>query len=150
MTTSSESIPARNNPRVLFDANILLDVLARREPLFTGSAAAWALAEEGVVVGYAAAHTFTTLQSLYSRIASREGTTLALRKMLKVFRTAAVDLEVLEAALSYGWADFEDAVQMAAAERAGCDYLLTRSQGDFEPAAVSVIGPVELVAVFKP
>jgi hypothetical protein len=108
------------------------------------------LAEGGVIVGYAAAHTYTTLHYLYSRQASREETTLAIHKLLQVFRVAAIDQEVLEAALSYGWADFKDAVQMAAAERAGCDYLVTRNPGDFKPAAVSVIGPVELLAVFKP
>jgi predicted nucleic acid-binding protein len=150
MSTWSESTPATPSRRVLFDANVLLDVLARREPHFTGSAAAWALAESGAIEGYAAAHTFTTLHYLYARQTSWQEATLAVRKLLRVFQAAAVDQEVLEAALGFSWADFEDAVQMAAAERAGCDYLVTRNPDHFEPAAVSAIGPVELLAVFNP
>jgi hydrogenase maturation factor len=47
--------------RILVDANVALDVLAKREPHYATSAAVWALAEQGKVEGLLAAHTVTTL-----------------------------------------------------------------------------------------
>jgi hypothetical protein len=44
-------------------------------------------------------------------------------------------------ALSWGWGDFEDAVQMAAAAGEKVDYLVTRNPGDFEGGPVAVVRP---------
>ena len=42
--------------RVLFDTNVILDVLLERHPHAKASAAAWAAAESGKVKGMLAAH----------------------------------------------------------------------------------------------
>jgi predicted nucleic acid-binding protein len=47
--------------RVLFDTNVILDVLLDREPHVEASATAWATAETGRVEGMLAAHAVTTL-----------------------------------------------------------------------------------------
>jgi predicted nucleic acid-binding protein len=134
----------------LFDTNVLLDVFAHREPHYTHSAAMWELAETGEIIGLAAAHSFTTLHYLFSRQASKDAATLAIQKLLRVFGVAAVDQNVIASALGYGWADFEDAVQMAAAEASNCDYLVTRNPKDYNPSAITVISPVELLAIVSP
>jgi len=135
--------------RALIDLNVVLDVLIRREPHFERSAAVWRLVEDGRVDGLLAAHSFTTLFYLYARQSSRERAVLAMHQLMRVFGVAAVDRTVLEDALSYHWTDFEDAVQMAAAERAGCEYLVTRNAGDFKPAVVSVIQPADFLAIVE-
>lgn len=147
MTISSENISKASKRRILFDVNVVLDVITRREPFFRSSAAAWELAETGEIEGMLAAHSLTTLHYLISHQTTREESILAVRKLLHVFQVAAVNQDVIMTALGFGWADFEDAVQMAAAEWAGCDYLVTRNAGDFEPSTVSVISPADLPAI---
>ncbi len=49
---------------ILVDANVPLDVLAKREPHYATSAAVWALVEQGEIEGLLAAHTVTTLHYL--------------------------------------------------------------------------------------
>jgi len=46
---------------VLFDTNVILDVLLNREPWVRESSALWRANDEGRVVGYAVASTFTDI-----------------------------------------------------------------------------------------
>lgn len=135
-------------PRILVDTNIVLDVLAKREPHYTASAAIWAMVEHGKLEGVLAAHTVTTLHYLISKHLTHSQTNLTLTKLLQVFGIAAVDQQVILNALALGWSDFEDAVQMAAALNAGVDYLVTRNPKDFKESPVKVLQPGDLMALF--
>jgi predicted nucleic acid-binding protein len=133
--------------RLLLDLNVVLDVLARRQPHYGDSAAVWARVETGQVEGLIAAHSLTTLFYLLSHHVSHIAATRALRDMLSVFSVAAVDGAVINRALDLDWTDFEDAVQMAAAAQAGVDYLVTRNPKDFKVEIVPVILPAEMTAL---
>jgi len=135
--------------RVLFDLNVILDVLGRREPYFASSAQTWAAVETGRVDGLVAAHSVTTLYYLLARHTTTPQAHAALVDLLRVFSIAAVDKDVIRDALSLGWDDFEDAVQMAAARHAQAAYLLTRNPADFQPGPLPVIQPAEFLALLS-
>jgi predicted nucleic acid-binding protein len=135
--------------RILVDANVALDVLAKREPHYATSAAVWALAEQGKVEGLLAAHTVTTLHYLVAKHLDRQQANVTITKLLQVFDVAAVDQDVLLKALTLSWQDFEDAVQMAAAFKAKVDYLVTRNPKDFKDKLVRVLQPGDLLALFS-
>jgi len=134
-------------PRLLVDANVALDVLAKREPHYATSAAVWALAEQGKVDGLLAAHTVTTLHYLVAKHLDCQQANLTITKLLQVFGVAPVDQDVLFKALTLSWRDFEDAVQMAAAFRSQVDYLVTRNTKDFKDELVRVVRPGDLLAL---
>ena len=50
--------------RILFDTNVILDVLLDRRPYAEASAAAWEAVETGSVEGLLAAHAITTIHYL--------------------------------------------------------------------------------------
>ncbi len=135
--------------RLLIDANIALDVLAKREPHYAASAAVWALVEQGKVEGLLAAHTVTTLYYLVAKHLDHQQANLTVTKLLQVFGVAAVDQDVLLKALTLNWQDFEDAVQMAAAFTAQADYLITRNPRDFKDELVRVLQPGDLLALYS-
>ena len=89
-------------PRVLFDLNVILDVLQRREPFYAMSARVLACAETGRVEGLVAAHSLTTLFYLVSRDLSADQARVALSELLRFLSVAAVDGPVIEQALG-GW-----------------------------------------------
>jgi predicted nucleic acid-binding protein len=135
--------------RALVDANIALDVLAKREPHYAASAAVWTLAEQGEIEGMLAAHTITTIHYLVAKYLKRQQASLVITKLLQVFGIAAVDQQVILKALTLGWKDFEDTVQMAAAFNAQVDYLVTRNPKDFKDELVRVLQPGDLMALFS-
>lgn len=132
---------------VLFDLNVILDVLQKREPFYTASARALAGAEVGLVEGWVAAHSLTTLFYLLARYESPAQARVTLADLLNIVSVAAVDQAVIERALALPYPDFEDAVQMMAAVRIGADYLVTRNVRDYKPGPLPVLQPVELLAL---
>lgn len=134
---------------VLVDVNVILDVLGRRDPNYAPAAELWSAIEAGEVTGLIAAHTVTTLHYLLQRHTSALEAISALRDLMQVFAVAPVDEAVLSEALALRWEDFEDAVQMAAADRAGADYLATRNPKDFEGGRVPVLQPAEVTVLIR-
>jgi hypothetical protein len=133
--------------KVLFDLNVILDMLQKRETFYTASAQALASAEVGLVEGWVAAHSLTTLFYLLARYESIEQARVTLADLLNIVSVAAVDQTVIERALALPYPDFEAAVQMMAAVRVGVDYLVTRNVRDYQAGPLLVLQPVELLAL---
>jgi predicted nucleic acid-binding protein len=135
---------------VLFDLNIILDVLQEREGFYDFSARLLALAETGRIQGWLAAHSVTTLFYLAAKGRSPGQARVTLTSLLQFLKVAAVDHHTIEQALNLPYQEFEDAVQMIAALQIQVDYLLTRNVKDYQPAPLKVIQPVELLAILQP
>lgn len=132
--------------RVLVDINIILDVLQKREPFYDASAGLLAHIETGRIEGFIAAHSVTTLFYLISKDQSPAAARVILTSLMQFLKIAPVDHAVIEAALNLPYKDFEDAVQMVSAMQCKANFLVTRNQKDYQPAPVTVIQPVELLA----
>jgi len=135
-----------NKLRVLVDLNIILDVLQKREPFYEASAGLLAMIETGKIEGFVAAHSVTTLFYLVSKDQSPASARVILTSLMQFLKIASVDHAVIEAALNMPYKDFEDAVQMVSAMQCKADFLVTRNIKDYQPAPVTVIQPVELLA----
>lgn len=136
--------------QVLFDLNIILDVLQEREGFYDFSARLLALAEIGRIQGWLAAHSVNTLFYLIAKGRSHEQPRVTLTSLLQFLKVAPVDHHTIEQALNLPHRGFEDAVQMMAALQSRVDYLLTRNVKDYQPAPLEVTQPVELLAILQP
>ena len=133
--------------RVLIDVNVVLDVLTDRAPFAGDSQAVLQLVEARAVEGILAAHSVTTLHYLLSKHLSKTRARKTLEDLLHLLRIEAVDEDRVRQALAMNWADFEDAVQAACAEKAEADYLVTRDKTGFKRSVVRPVTPAELVAL---
>jgi hypothetical protein len=127
--------------RVLFDLNVILDVLLEREPHFPASAAAWVAVEEGPVKGMLSAHAITTLHYLIRKDGGNAKAQKVISELVRVFEVAPVDGIVIDEALDLNFNDFEDAVTVAAAHAASCQGILTRNPKDFRRSPVRCFTP---------
>jgi hypothetical protein len=141
---------AADKIQVLFDLNIILDVLQEREEFYDLSARLLALAEMGRIQGWLSAHSVTTLFYLIAKGRSAEQARVTLTSLLQFLKVAPVDQTTIEQALNLPYREFEDAVQMMAALQIRADYLLTRNEIDYQPAPLEVIQPVALLAILQP
>ena len=132
---------------VLVNLNLVLDVLQQREPFYLSSARVLAAAETGVIEGYVAAHTLTTLFYLIAKDRSPEFARLSMTELLQFLKVAPVNQETIEGALTLPYKDFEDAVQMMSAVQAGVQYLVTRDSRGYKAGPLPVLQPVELLAL---
>lgn len=132
--------------RVLFDTNVLLDVLLSREPHAEPAARLLSLADTGRIQGVLSATTVTTIHYLATKAVGRKAATRHVQTLLSIFEVAVVDREVLEKALNLAFDDFEDAVLHAAAVGAGAGAIVTRNGKDFARATLPILDPPELLA----
>ena len=127
--------------RILFDTNVVLDVLLDRRPYVEASAAAWAVVETGAAEGMLAAHAVTAIHYLVRKEMGNVKARRIVSAILRVFGVAAVDGRVVQEALQLTFFDFEDAVTAAAARSAGCECIVTRDPKGFRGFPVRSLTP---------
>jgi len=133
--------------KVFLDTNVILDVLANREPFVSDSSAVLSLIESRRVEGFVAAHTITTLFYLLRKEVGGAKARSVLMDLFRVLEIVAVDQDRISQALAMDWDDFEDAIQASCATSVEVDYLLTRDQKGFRSSQVPVLSPGEFVAL---
>ncbi len=132
--------------RLLFDVNVVLDVLLDRRPHADSASDAWAVVELGRAEGLLSAHAVTTVHYLNQKVVGPRRARATTDALLEVFGIAAVSEDVLRGALALDWPDFEDAVTAAAARAAGCHAIVTRDPKGFRRAGLPVLDPAGTVA----
>jgi len=132
---------------VLFDTNVILDVLLEREPHLDAAAKLFALVDNGRITGSICAATATTVYYIAAKSFGKRRARDQVHGLLGLFQVAPVDKDVLDGALDIDFSDYEDAVLHEAARVAGATVIVTRDRDDFINSAIPALDPVELLAV---
>lgn len=132
--------------KVFLDTNVIVDVLAQRQPWAPASTRVLARIAAGRHGGFVAAHTVTTAFYLLRKHIGTERALAALQDLVKIVRVVNVDHDTVVQALALGWKDFEDAVQTVCAVGIDADVFITRDPRDFAPSPVRVLSPQEFLA----
>jgi len=132
--------------KVLFDTNVVLDVLLDREPHTDVAAKLFALVDNGRMKGSICATTATTIYYIAAKSFGRRRAHSQVHELLALFEVGPVDRDVLDRALDLDFTDFEDAVLHEAARNAGAAAIVTRDGVAFAKATVPVFDPQEFLA----
>jgi len=135
--------------KVFVDTNVLLDVLARREPFYVAAAQVWSLAERGEVQAFVSAISFNNVYYIVRKAENKRKADQALRLIRDVFHVVAPDSQIINQAIDAGLTDFEDAVQFHSAVRARAVHLVTRNPHDFPKSDLSILTRDEFLAVWR-
>jgi predicted nucleic acid-binding protein len=132
--------------RVLFDTNVVLDVLTDRQPWSVEAQPLVARVIAGTVEGYVCAITVPTLFYIARRTVGTLQALVVVERTLQTFDVAPVDRVVLEAAVGMAGSDYEDHVQAASAIALRIDVVVTRDAAGFAGTGVRALSPAELEA----
>lgn len=132
--------------RLLIDANIILDVLQKREPYFRDSSLVWKYCETEQVQGYVSALTFANLVYVMRKELSSPQIEDVKAKLSLIFHFTDLSVSDISRAAELQWADFEDAVQSATAERLHAEFIITRNIRDFKQSKIMALTPSEFLA----
>ena len=135
--------------RVLFDSDVLLDVLAQRQPFFVASAQALDTVTQRRVQGYVSGHAVTNIFYILRRQIGNESARELIAKILQHIQVASVTDEVIRQALQSPIADFEDAVTSVAANVAGLEIIVTRNTPDFVASSVRAMMPQDFLTMLS-
>jgi predicted nucleic acid-binding protein len=135
--------------KVLFDTNVVLDVLLDRKPFSGIASRLFARVERGELSGILGATTVTTLHYLLTKSYGRDQALRRIRILLQLFAIAAVDRHVLELAAALAASDFEDAVLHEAGRLYGAEAIVTRDPQGFREATLLILSPADLEAALS-
>ena len=131
---------------VFIDTNVLIDVLAKRDPFYGSSAQVWSLAENGSIHGLISAISFNNIYYVVRKLKNRKTAERMMVLMRNAFDVTALDKQILGQAIDAGFKDFEDAIQYVSALHAGVDCLVSRNPRDFPRKDLPVLSPEEFIA----
>lgn len=125
--------------KIFADTDIILDLLAGREPHYEFSAALFSLADKGIIKVYASPLSFSNLNYILSKQYSAEQSRKKLLKLKALIHILPVNEKITELALASEFKDFEDALQYYTAIEGNCKLLLTRNLKDYKKSSLPVL-----------
>lgn len=134
--------------RLLIDANILIDVLGKREPYFHDSALIWKLCETQNAKGFVSALSFANIAYIMRKELTPETIKKVFQMMKLIFQFIDLNIADISNAAEMEWKDFEDSIQSATAERIGADFIISRNVRDFQTSQVPALTPTEYLTKY--
>ena len=121
------------------DTNVILDLLANREPHFVSIARLATLADQKKLVLVSSPLSFTTVDFILNKYESEDSVRAKLRKFKIICEVGEVNEEIIDKGLNSAFMDFEDAVQYYSALQANCSVIITRNAKDFKHSSIPVM-----------
>lgn len=131
--------------QVLLDTDVVLDVLLDRVSFAQDLRAIWNACAHNQLVGYINSITPINVSYILRKAIGIPRARAGVADLITLFQVCFVDRAVLQAAYALSMNDFEDAAQVAAAQAAGLDALVTRNTSDYANAPLLVPTPPDLV-----
>jgi predicted nucleic acid-binding protein len=136
--------------RVLFDTDLVLDLVLDREPFVEEAAALFVLHEQERIDGYISGITLVNVFYLTRKFKGIDVARQAVKELLATLNVCPLDQAVLEDAQKLAFADYEDAVQHASAAAIQLDGIITRNLDDYRRATLPVFSPKDFLSQLTP
>ena len=135
--------------KVLFDTNIILDVLLDRKPFSEHASYLMSRVERSEINGFLCATTVTTIHYLLSKYLDKKKAIDSINSIMALFEIASVNRLVIENALKSKFSDFEDSVLHESARHAGAEYIITRNIKDFKKSQIPAYTATEFLSMLE-
>jgi predicted nucleic acid-binding protein len=122
------------------DTNIVLDLLAKREPFYEAAAKLFSLSDRGKVKLYVSALTFANTNYILSKMNDPHKAREILTQFKVLTTVVALTDKIIELSLNdKSFADFEDGLQHYSALENEADIIITRNLKDFKNSKIAVM-----------
>jgi len=126
--------------KLLIDTNIVLDLLAKREPFYKSAAQVFSLADKHKLKLTVSSLTFANTNYVLTRLKSAKEAREILRKFKILVKILSLNEKIVDLALSdEDFKDFEDGLQYYTAVENNQDFIITRDLRDFKQAKIPVM-----------
>lgn len=132
--------------KVFFDANIVVDILAERQPWFPIEMEIISLSQQGQYSLYCS---LLSLGTAFYLLEKEKVPLEVVKNKVGIFTSFCPPIEsfegVLTSSLQSSFSDLEDAMQYYSALSENCDTIITRNKKDFAESTIQVLEPQEFL-----
>jgi predicted nucleic acid-binding protein len=133
--------------KLFIDTNVVIDVIARREPFLKDSQQILYLCESGKADGVISTLTLCTVSYIMRKFITPGMMRQKLRNFRNILSPADLSLSIIDKAIDSPMSDFEDAVQFYTAVYSDADYIITRNPKHFPQNDIPVLTPTAFLAL---
>ncbi|MCE1159178.1 MAG: type II toxin-antitoxin system VapC family toxin [Spirochaetia bacterium] len=137
------------NKEVFIDADIVLDLLCKREPFYSYAAEVFTMGDTGIIKLVTTPLVFANVFYILRKVSGIEKAKELLRKLRIMVGVVSLNDKVIDLALNSAFNDFEDGIQYFAAREQGIKLLLTRNVKDYKAADLIIQTPEEYLKTVK-
>lgn len=130
---------------ILIDTDVLIDVALDRRPHADPAAELLDRIENGVEAASVAWHSISNLHYIVAPTIGGANSRQFVLELTRFVDVAATGTGDIRFAAELPMADFEDAMQVAAARASGARLIATRNVGDFRRSPIPAIAPLEVL-----
>jgi len=136
--------------RVLLDTNIIIDLLAKREPFDQDTRMLFSFADKEKVILYTSALSIANLSYVLLRKRKPEEAKQILRKLKLLVGILSLDGKIINLALNDNeFNDFEDGLQYYSALENNIEIIVTRNLKDFKNSRIPVMTARQLNEIIE-
>lgn len=126
--------------KILIDTNIVIDLLAQREPFYKSAAQLFSLADKQKLELSISSLTFANTNYVLSRLKSTQEAREILRRFRILIKVLQLNDKLIDLALNdNNFKDFEDGLQYYTAIENEQDIIITRDLKDFKESKIPVM-----------
>ena len=125
---------------LFLDINIVIDLLAKREPFYRSAAQLFSLADKMKLQIFVSALTFANINYILLKEKKPEEAKAILRKLKLIVNVINLDDKVIGLSLNDSdFKDYEEALQYYSAIENGIDFIITRNLKDFQKSKIPAL-----------
>ncbi|MEW6654608.1 MAG: PIN domain-containing protein [Bacteroidota bacterium] len=131
--------------KLFVDSDIILDLLAEREPHYIHAARLFTLINQNKMIAYTSPLIFANLHYLLKKQTTNSVALKSLRKLKTLINILPIDERVIEQSLNSEFTDFEDAIQYYTAVNNSITLIITRNKIDYKRSKIDVLTAEEFL-----
>ncbi|KAF0159100.1 MAG: PilT protein domain-containing protein [Ignavibacteria bacterium] len=131
--------------KLFVDSDIILDLLAEREPHYIQAARLFTLINQNKIIAYTSPLIFANLHYLLKKQTTNLVALKSLRKLKTLINILPIDERVIEQSLNSEFNDFEDAIQYYTAVNNGITLIITRNKIDYKRSKIDILTAEEFL-----
>lgn len=135
--------------RVLLDTNVIIDVLAKREPFYRDALMVLRYSEMGRITGIITASCVTDIMYILRKYLQTPQLRKSVQSLVSILNVCDVTKEDILQAFALEMADYEDALQAQCASKSDTQYVITRNTKDFANSPIKAIEPHKFLALLN-
>ena len=131
---------------IFLDTNILVDIVTNRKPYSQNAISIFDYCQRKDIIMYCTSHSIATLHYLAKKIVNEKELRSIIEDLLDTISIIAVSESILKKSLKSNHKDFEDAIQITAAQSINTmDCIVTRDLKDYKFSEINVYTPDEFL-----